>query len=334
VGALETGVTQLAWAPDGTELVYTSGLGNLQTMLILDPADGNARVIDSRRRLRVGLGFTRQGRWVCAYTTALAGREAEAHECVDREDGSLTTLATQAACCTLGWVGGPAVTPDSLIAYSIQGPVCVAGIGGSTCDSLYLYNLRTQSRQLLAIGLPVTFAPSGKQLLYLERPCVELSDINTCRLFIWNLAGGGTTEIWAGPSTDIFQVTRWDAEGVRRLVVAKGELVDTLVLRDLTRRTTQSLHVLQRSEMVMPAPTLSADGTTAAYWLVEELPTQTLSHLFVVNLRTGASREVALGLGFDTGYIALSPDGGRVAYVFESQGYWSDLHQTLQLPGY
>jgi Tol biopolymer transport system component len=78
--------------------------------------------------------------------------------------------------------------------------------------------------------------------------------------------------------------------------------------------------------MVMPAPTLSADGTTAAYWLVEELPTQTLSHLFVVNRRTGASREVALGLGFDTGYIALSPDGGRIAYVFESQGYWSDLH--------
>jgi Tol biopolymer transport system component len=86
--------------------------------------------------------------------------------------------------------------------------------------------------------------------------------------------------------------------------------------------------------MVMPAPTLSADGTTAAYWVVEELPTQTNSHLFVVNLRTGASREVALGLGFDTGYIALSPDGGRIAYVFESQGYWSDLHQTLQLPGY
>jgi Tol biopolymer transport system component len=109
-------------------------------------------------------------------------------------------------------------------------------------------------------------------------------------------------------------------------VVAKGADIDTLVLRDLTRHTSRALHAIQLSQLIMPAPSLSADGTTAAYWLIERLPSQTTSHLFVVDLGTGASREVALGLGADTGWISLSLDGSRIAYVFASHGYWTDLH--------
>jgi hypothetical protein len=257
---------QLAWLPSGEELLYTFGMGNLRPLEGFRPADGNHRTIDGRLRSRGPLTFALSGRLVCAFSSTLTPSVTDSHECVDQTDGSVLSLTDRAVYGPFVY-GALAVGADTAVAYGLLGPECVAGLGGSTCDSLYLYNLRSSARTFLTIGLPDAFSPDGRQLLYRERPCNELGGGNTCQTSIFDLPTQVATEVWPGQSTDIEWLPSWTTEGPRRLVVAKG-LVDTLVMRNLSQGTTQVIRNLGAAPagFVFPSPALSADGSMVAYW--------------------------------------------------------------------
>lgn len=314
---------RLAWLPSGDELVYTAGVGNDVSLEGFRPGDGTRRTIDARLGSRGPLHFALSGRLVCAASSGLTPSEVGSYECVDQTDGSVLSLTDRAAY-------GPyvyaalAVGADTAVAYGVLGPECVAGLGGSTCDSLYLYNLKSSTRTFLTIGLPDAFSPDGRQLLYRKRPCNELGGGNTCQTAILDLPTQVSTDIWPGASDDIEWLPSWSTEGPRRLVTAKGG-VDTLVVRNLTPGTTQVIRNLGAAPpgFVFPSPAISADGAIVAYWVIA--PSQGISYLEVSDLRTGQTRTVAIAYGTATGGIALSADGGRIAYVMANRGYWSDI---------
>lgn len=316
--------SELAWLRGDSTLAFTVG-AEAPALWVFEAANGTERVIDARPLYRTGIGAGNADRWICVVTWARLPEVTGTHECVDINDGSIVMLAENAASGTLGWSGGHVGTADSLIAYAVRGPECVTGLGGSTCDSLFLFNARTSSRQLLGSGIPIVFAPDGKRLLYFKRPCEELSgNTNSCELYTRDLVNGSESAVWNGPTTDIPFATRWTAAGIRRLVLAKGGR-DTLALRDLSRGATRTIYVLSsstREEIWYPA--VSADGKWAAYWLWSFADGL---HLVVVDLETGSSRELmhVSGGSDDTGPIALSATGGRIAYGFQSQGYWLEL---------
>ena len=244
------------------------------------------------------------------------------YECVDQTDGSVLSLTDRAAFGPFVY-GALAVGADTSVAYGVLGPECVAGLGGSTCDSLYLYNLRSSARTFLTIGLPDAFSPDGRQLLYRKRPCNELGGGNTCQTAIFDLPTQVSTDVWPGASDDIEWLPSWSTDGPRRLVTAKG-VVDTLVMRNLGQGTTQVIRNLAAAPPgFADSPTLSADGSIVAYWLVA--PSQGISYLEVSDLRSGQTRTVAIAYGTETGEIALSADGTRIAYVMANRGYWSDI---------
>lgn len=325
---IESSGGRLAWSPDGAELVYTAGMGNLVTLEEYSPGEGNHRVIDGRLRSRGPLAFALSGRVVCASSDALMPSESDSYECLDRTDGSILVLTDRPVYGPASY-GALTVGAESLVAYGVIGPECVPGLGGSTCDSLYLYDLSTNTRTFLTIGLPDVFSPNGRQLLYRERPCNELGGGNTCSTATFDLTTQGTTPIWPGLSTDILWLPHWNESGPQRLVVAKAgagpSQVDSLVIRSLAQNTSRVIRDLGLAPagFVFPSPALSADGSTVAYWVVA--PTQGVSYLEVSKLATNHTEIIAVAYGTDTGGIALSSNGQRVAYVFASRGYWTDI---------
>ncbi|MEO8089998.1 MAG: hypothetical protein ABI703_06855 [Gemmatimonadales bacterium] len=328
VDGIESSGGRLAWSPDGDELVYTSGVGNLVRLEGFHPTDGSHRVIDGRFRSRGPLVFALAGKLVCSFSDQLMPAQQSSYECVDRTDGSVLGLTDRAAF-GLSVYGALAVGADHLVAYGVLGPECITGLGGSTCDSLYTYDLNSGVRTFLTIGLPDAFSPAGLQLLYRERPCNELGGGNTCPTAVFDLPAQVTRPVWSGLSTDILWLAHWGESQPRRVVTAKAGpgpvQVDLLVIRNLTDSTTQVIRDLGMppSGFVFPAPALSADGLIVAYWLVS--PAQGISYLEVNNLFSGRTLTIAVAYGTDTGGIALSRDGQRIAYVFASRGYWSDI---------
>jgi Tol biopolymer transport system component len=320
---IESSGGQLAWLPSGDELVYTAGVGNLIPLEGFRPADGARRTIDARLRSRGPLALALSGRLVCSSSSGLMPSEAGAYECVDQTDGTVLSLTDRVAYGPYIY-GALAVGADTAVAYGVMGPECVAGLGGSTCDSLYLYNLPSSTRTFLTIGLPDAFSPDGRQLLYRKRPCNELGGGNTCQTSIFDLTTQVSTDIWPGASDDIEWLPGWTTGGPRRLVTAKG-LVDTLVLRNLSPGTTRVIRNLGAAPAgyVFPSPAISADGAIVAYWVVA--PGQGISYLEVSDLGTGQTSTVAIAFGTATGGMALSADGKRIAYVFANRGYWSDI---------
>jgi hypothetical protein len=310
---------QLAWFPGGDELAYTPGLGNLRPLEGFRPGDGSHRTIDGRLLLRGPLAFALSGQLVCSLTSGLTA--AYSYECVDESEGSVLSLTDRAVYGPFVY-GALAVGADTSVAYGVLGPECEAGLGGSTCDSLYLYNLPSATRTFLTIGLPDAFSPDGWQLLYRQRPCNELAGGNGCQASIFDLGTGISAEVWPGERDDIEWRPGWTSLGSGRLVTAKGA-TDTLVIRNLGQHTTEVIRDLSAAPSgFTESPTFSADGAVVAYWLVS--PAQGISYLEVRDLMGGTTRTVAIGFG-EAGPIALSADGKRIAYVMANRGYWSEI---------
>jgi hypothetical protein len=313
--------TQLAWTPDGAELVFTAGAEAAFVPLeAFRVFDGTQHTVDARLRNRGPLHFAAAGQWVCGYSNDTGSPSVETHDCVSMADGSVLVLTSRAAF-GLNVFGSLVSTADGLIAYGVKGPECVPGLGGSTCDSMYVHNLSAGTTRFLTIGLPDAFSPDGQALLYRGRPCDETGgSLNSCTLNVLDLATGNSTEIWRGVPEDILWLSLWGPSGPRRIAVAKG-LNDTLVIRDLLTRSTRIVHILNRSDWVWSAA-LSLDGQLLAYWLVSG---EGISRLQLYRLGTGTTTQLALAYGTDPGPIALSPDGHRIAYAVGGRGFWDEV---------
>jgi hypothetical protein len=308
-GALRN-LALLTWTPDGNELVY-EGVDYL--LHGFRPSAGTDRTIDPRIRYRYERVWA--GGMLCYLSEDVSSNPiVDSIECLDPAAGPPSSITDQAG-------GGLSAGPDTLLAYSVLGPRCMPQAGWSTCDSLFLYNMKTGSNEFVTLGTPEAVSPDGKQIFYSGVPCdIRTTDLNTCPHGVLDLATHQSTPISAGPVDDLPWLTRWDAAGIWR-VVSVNAVSSSLVIRNFTQGTMRNLRELGK-KTVWPSPALSGDNGTLAYWLQDPAGP---SSLHVVDLATGEDREVAQVLTDLTGEIALTKDGSRIAYIVKNQGFWADI---------
>ena len=337
-GELDPQFGALVWSPDGTEIYYTSDphVSGQSTIKSLTIADGEIRVLDPRARQRgYAPTVSANGHSICHESLdpyGSVGPYGDGYrypslECISR-DGQPTVLVADHVAYQSPAFG----SNDSILAYGIAGPVCTTEFGESRCDTVAVYNFRTQATSRMLRGIPLAIAPDGDGLLYHERPCDERAGQNTCRTLELSLATGISTPVWSGELDDHGQRWRWDSEGPRYVAwIGEGQGI-SIVVRHLESHTTDLLLQLNsagKHEGVRPWNdqfTWSANGHQIGFWVEVTIPGPlTWLVLHVIDVPSRHDAAVALVTSADAGGVAFSPDGHRVAYVVGSRMYAHSL---------
>jgi len=284
----------LLWASSGNEILYTSEpISGPFALKAFDVVSQVVRVLDGRNAYYKSLVLTPDGQSVF-YTAALdLERPSYAIYRIPVAGGSPERLVDSV---DIGFL----LSPDGV--HLVYAPE-------ESPDSALLLDLVTKARTFVTRGHLVAFSPDGLQLLMSSQAGGGAESY-----FVVTL-GNGATEPVPGLTRPV--IVRWDADGIRALVVADSSSPDDpLYIRNFTTNTT--------TKMACPVPAfvwrwnLSPDGQRVGYWVepggIGPVPAMLLlasaqeAHV----LRATDGRD-------PVGTIAFAPDGGRLAYISGTQ---------------
>lgn len=300
----------LAWSADGRRVHFgledgTLGAYDILTsqIAVLDgPRDEHAELVSAQAGDAVYFLADRTGDVRSAYRLSAGG---DALRITDRAPGSGPISRAHGHLV----LGGP---DDRLVAY-INHP-----------DSLFLYEIETGDRRFIASGCvrAVAFSPDNERVLC-KRPAAEAYGV-------FRLADGSVVDVSLQPAEreSLLLRTRWSTEdSIHSLYRTQTRFR----LRSTGSGNAYSLWLPLFREGVRATDFInwswSADGRRFLFWSHECLKLDRVggcewgqSVLYAVDLTDNSGRPVAVVKGEEgAAQVAISPDGARVAFVFEGQ---------------
>jgi len=304
----------LAWSPDGSEIFFQTD--STPGRLMAASLTGTVRQLDGPRDAYLDVAVSADGASLYFAADLRQGRRSVYRLPLPAGTAQVVTAQSSGVLASFqsdGWLALPAPA-GSAVAYT------------ALPDSIKLLIPETGERRFLAQGCEriVAFSPDGLRIL--------------CQT---GGGGAGAYSVVDVPSRVIQQVlilpvqdtralfVNWNASGVR--VVYETPI--GLALWDVTRQaSTVNWSLPLRAGLVLDRQNgdWSNDGTRVGIWLHECLRTQGLSRclegqslLYVLDPSNGRSALAAVARGAEGATtMAFSPDGTRVAYIFDGKIYY------------
>lgn len=313
-------VGEIAWSANGAEVFFQTA--ESPGRLAAASMTGGTRFLDGPRDGYYDLVAAADGSAV--YFAADLSAGARSVYRLPLSGGSVQTLTTRgtstiAAAPADGRLALP--SPDgTLVAFSARP------------DSIFVQTVATGARSFVAVGCEriVDWSPDQKTLL------CQTGRAGTGVFRTMSLATGATAIIEIVPlNQGTMQMIDWQAGGLRASYLNIGGI---FLWNSQTQSGTPILALAGG-----PATSLdprnadwSRDGTKVAYWVHQCLVQRGLgacergqSLLYITDIPRNRTGMVAVAKGGQGGqFLALSPDGSRVAYLFDGRIYW----QSTALP--
>lgn len=302
---------EFTWSADGTEILFQPDVGDPQ-LKAMSIAGGAPRVLDGPRDEYMDLSAGIDGSiYFVADATAQTRRTAYRIEPGGGNPQSLGRVAV-----------GRATTP-AVGALVLPSPRTGEIAYVAAPDTVYL--IENGQHRIVRIGCEriVTFSPDGGQLLC--RTGSTLAGLHT-RV---DLATGAAADVTLlNPNQGIPQMVHWAEDGLKVFYYDFGGYY----IRDVTTGTSELIWSIPPAGVVLDYQNSAwaGDGSRVAFWVHSCLDRTNVgscrrgqSALHVVGVANRRDSRVAVAAGNIGGqHVAFSPDGTRVAYVFEKEIYW------------
>lgn len=298
---------EFAWSADGTEIYFQPDVGEPQLKAV-SLAGGAPRVLDGPRDDYAEMKAARDG---TLYFAADAAPDARRTAYALSPNGG---AATPIGRVTLGRPAAPAV--GSLIVPSPV-PGVVAYVAAP--DSVYLVEQGQQRFLRPGCERILTFSPDGRSLL-----CRSGQVLNGLYTLIDVATGDAEDIVVLNANQGAPQMVQWTADGIKVFYYDFGGYY----LRDYETATSQQIWTIPPAATVLDYEhgSWTNAGDKVAFWVHSCLDRQGQdcrrgqSVLHVVDLETQTDHILAVAAGRIGGQrLAFSPDGTRVAYVFEKE---------------
>jgi len=323
--------TGLVWASNDEIIFIGPAYRDLKSVRV---SDGSIRLLNTSSNRIIEAPFVSpDGQWIYRERMDGVGNDY-ALERVPRDGGIAELLARNVTGFLLtAWALPPLSSHAEVIAYAARGEKQQHGTVyiNSTKDTLYLLDLTTGSLRNLGSGVPLTFSPSGAELLYDEKPCNETGlYTNPCDTYRVNLTTMARTHVpW--DKGDIAKIPWWDASGIRAFVscdIYVPGTTNSWCIRNLSQGTVTVVHALVLGEEVpWGSPRcVSPDRRWAAGWDLHFKAGFLALH--VADLIVGGTRILVVSRTANAYGCAFSPDGRQVAYLV---GQHNSSGNTVQI---
>jgi hypothetical protein len=310
-----TGVTvasSLFWSPDGTEIYFEAGRPAWLRATVV--ATGATRVVDGPRDDYIDASAAAGGAAVIFSANRANGRRTTYW--LAAATGQITVLTNRA--------------PGTDVANPSDGALVLGSPAGERAayivypDSLFLFDAQTGDHRFVMFGCirAIAFSPDGSRLL-----CRRDAE-GDAGYGVVTLANGGVGDIVLVPAeVALLKLVRWDEDAIRTLY------------RTTTRFRVRTVEAGNATTIWWPGPgagfrvldfinySWSLDGGRFAFWTHECLRLDRVGNcgygqslLHVVDMKSNTGQTVVVAKGTRGGeQVALSPDGRRVAYVFNAR---------------
>jgi Tol biopolymer transport system component len=300
----QVSIDKVVWSADGQEIFYVSSQsgGGSSRVRAVKVTDKSKRIIGGGNNAFWLHGLSPDGKYLY-YAAAPSNdnpglfRVPTNGQNAELLIGDLAVIGSEPACALS--------TDNRSIAYtSLRGEV----------DSLFIFDTANRSKRFYAVGLPVTFSPDGKQLLFYKTFWYD-------SLYTVSLDNGSIQLISRDPTAAAYKLwmIRWDSQGIRILLSGAGTFI-----RNITTGATTTVFSGNPSGGFVG---WSADGNKFAYWSTRDIlgPANAFYQEYSINLIDLNSNQPirvaygnnATGRSGGLGAMAFSPGSKRIAFVFD-----------------
>jgi hypothetical protein len=315
--------SQLAWSVDDAEIFYSAPVApNVFTVKAIRVSDGVVRVVDGRERFRFGLTVGQDGSLYVA--SAPTTTDPPSLERLSADGKILTTIATHVLVAPrVPSRPAIALSPlDTVLAYSVTHDECRQGTQGSSCDSLFTYDVRRGTSTFRTLGEPLAFSPDGTKLLLYERPCNELQAPYRCQAAVLSLQSGQLEERALAAQDDEVFFAHWGATGIGLFIMRHAGAANVFGVLDADSGVLTEGYVV---ESEAPYATgwvdWSHSGAKIAVWSADP----EAAYLNVADLSRGTVVRAAIDRSAPGGAMAFSGHGSVIAFVIGSRIYLRHL---------
>lgn len=302
---------EFTWSADGTEILYQPDVGDPQ-LKAASIAGGAPRVLDGPRDEYIDLSTGPDG-FIYFVADADANTRRTAYRLAP-EGGTPLSIGKVG----VGRAARPAV--GSLVL-----PSPVPGVSAYVAAPDTVYIVENGQHRVIRIGCEriITFSPDGDELL-----CRTGSSIAGFHTRVVIATGEAEDVVVLNPNQGSPQMIYWAADGIKVFYYDFGGYF----IRDVETGESQQIWPLPPAAAVLDFQNSAwtTDGSHVAFWVHSCLDRTNVgacrrgqSALHIVDLETRQDHLVAVAAGRTGGqHIAFSPDGARVAYVFEKEIFW------------